>query len=191
MTALTFLAGLVALLIIPGPTNALLLAAGATRRAVRPGPALAAVAGYLVSVSTFALVAAPLVSAQPNLQMALRGIAVILLLHLALRLWQSSATPEPATQAGSLTGAIFLATLLNPKALIIAFGLLPASWNTSLERIFVHLALLAGAVLAVSSLWLWGGARVALLVDQRLANRGSALVLGGFGAAVAASLIAG
>lgn len=114
------------LLILPGPTNALLMAAGAVS-GLRPSLRLI---GF--EILAYCLVIAPLVALQRVLGIyrieagiVLKLLAVGLLLVTALRMWKQPA-PGPSVvvpQIGART--VFAITLFNPKGLIFAFAIFP------------------------------------------------------------------
>ena len=115
-----------AILATPGPTNTLLTTAGATsgiRRALPLIPAEAA--GYLIAISTLGLLLGPLVAASPALGMGLRLVVGLYLLSLAWRLWQGANVLTSANTPIITPTRIFTTTLLNPKAIIFALGVVP------------------------------------------------------------------
>ena len=115
-----------AILATPGPTNTLLATAGAAsgmRRALPLIPAEAA--GYLIAILTLGLLLGPLVAASPALGMALRLVVGLYLLSLAWRLWQGANVLTSANTPIITPTRIFTTTLLNPKAIIFALGVVP------------------------------------------------------------------
>ncbi len=115
-----------AILATPGPTNTLLATAGAAsgfRRALPLIPAEAA--GYLIAILTLGLLLGPLVAALPALAIVLRLVVGLYLLSLAWRLWQGSNVLASAGAAIITPARIFMTTLLNPKAIIFALGVVP------------------------------------------------------------------
>lgn len=140
------------LLLTPGPTNALVLLAGAERGwagAMRLIPA--ELAGYLLTVLPLTLVGAAVLADHDGLRTAVTLAAAAWVAVLAVRLWQM-----PSAVAGSRTvGArsLFLTTALNPKALIFGLVLLPSD-----ERLALNLALFAGLVVGVAVVWAGVGA---------------------------------
>lgn len=195
--SLMLVAGLIVLFAAPGPTNALLFAAGADG-GVRHGFAFAgAVAtGYVAAVLMLGILAAPLLIAAPPLVEALRLAASVYLAAIAWRMWGRTVaeTSSGKTTIISPTG-IAVATLLNPKGLIITLTLLPPETFGSMSKAFVALALIAVLSAAAGALWLLLGAHAGRTLrragGRRLANRGSAAILGAFAAALAASALAG
>jgi len=113
-----------ALLAAPGPTNALLALAGAQqgpRQAIRLVPLVAAT--YLATILPLAALGAGLFARWPGAGGAIRFAAALWLLALARSLWR--ADPPGAAPRGITARQALLTTLLNPKALVIAFVLLP------------------------------------------------------------------
>ncbi|MGI4944108.1 MAG: LysE family translocator [Janthinobacterium lividum] len=114
-----------AILAMPGPTNSLIATAGAHagfRRALRLVPAEAA--GFVIAILTIELLLQPLLLQLPWLAPVLRLGVGIYLLVLAVGLWRNRTA---ALASGPLVGPgqVFVATLLNPKAIVFALGIVP------------------------------------------------------------------
>ncbi len=184
------LAGCALVLGVPGPTNALLAAAGGAGR--RDGLVLvgAVVAGYVTSVSVLRLVGAPILAEIPAVAPLLRLALAGWLLFLGCCLWRRS--PAGAGE-GIGPRAVFLATLLNPKAAVFAFALWPTGADGPVRdgRLALWFAGLVLVVAVVSTAWFQGGRRLAGF-DQRagrLLVRTSALLLFGFAALLGATAV--
>jgi threonine/homoserine/homoserine lactone efflux protein len=174
----SFAVAATALLLLPGPTNALLAAAGA--RALRDSLALLPVvlSAYGVSIAVVVLALAGGTDADPRAGAAFRILAAVYLMWLAMRLWRRASVGAPGRSPSVRAGEIFVATLLNPKGLILALLLPPEG------GIAGHAAILAAAILATGVLWVSAGhalARVAPgLVAGGLVDRVGAAVIAGF-----------
>lgn len=162
-----------ALLLTPGPTNSLMLLAGAERGLMRASRLIPAeLAGYLATVVPLALVGQSVLEAWPGLRTAVALVAAVWVAALALRLWR---LPELATEASVSARALLVTTALNPKALIFGLVLLPSA-----DRLAENIGLFASLVVVVALLWaglgamLRGGAAYgqprALFVLRRLAS---------------------
>ena len=120
-----FTLAVLAVLGTPGPTNTLLATAGATAGLRRSLPLIAAESvGYSVSILTLGLVLGPVVAGAPVLAGALRMAVGTYLLALALRLWRHGAA-DLATGAVMTPRQGFVTTVLNPKAIVFALGVVP------------------------------------------------------------------
>lgn len=171
MTPLDLALVLLLLLLTPGPTNSLVLLAGAERGlagAVRLIPA--ELAGYLLTVLPLALVGATVLEDQPALRTAVTLAAALWVAVLAARLWRLPAGEPGQHSVGART--LFVTTALNPKALIFGLVLLPST-----DRLGWNLALFAALVVAVALFWAGLGAALggrrqprALLMLRRLAS---------------------
>lgn len=155
MNAILFVTAGVALLTMPGPTNALLAASAAAVGARRSLVLLVAVlAGYAASVSILRGLVGPVAAAVPAFGIGLHLAIALYLLVLAMRLWRVSHVNAVAAAAGF--GSVFVTTLLNPKGLVIAFGLLPAAAEPA--ALAPRLAALAAMIVLSGGLWIALGA---------------------------------
>jgi threonine/homoserine/homoserine lactone efflux protein len=154
----------------PGPTNMLLAAGGGTvgfRRALRLVPAEAS--GYLVTILIVGLVIGPVIASAPAVALGMRVVVGAYLVTLAAKLWRQTAT-DPAV-APVTPGQVFLTTLLNPKALVFALGVVPfgaSNWWLYLLCFLLLLVTVAmgwialGATLARAACATGGHGRLAL-----------------------------
>jgi threonine/homoserine/homoserine lactone efflux protein len=194
MPDLLFITGLALLLVTPGPTNTLLMTAGASGRASGVRLLAAELTGYLAAIAGAGLLIRAGFTALPGVEVALKGAAACWLVWCAVKLWRSGG---PRAEAAALItpGMVGLTTLMNPKGLIIAFGLMPAGWTASLPLAAPSLLTLALMVPLMGGAWFLGGGwlakgeRQALL--RRWLPRGSALALGLFAALLARAAFAG
>ncbi|GMO11274.1 LysE family translocator [Bradyrhizobium sp. TM233] len=125
MTFLTFFTATYFLLAVPGPTNTLLATSGAGIGIARSlHLLLAELCGYLLAIAVLRLALGPLVSDIPLAAVVLRVAVTAYILCLAVMLWRVN-TRELRDGAPVTFGQVMLTTLLNPKALVFAFLLLP------------------------------------------------------------------
>jgi threonine/homoserine/homoserine lactone efflux protein len=152
---LFFALSVLAILCTPGPTNTLLAISGATvglRRSLILLPAEAL--GYLISVMTLGLLLGPLAVALPVVRIGMRVAVAAFLLVLARQLWRQGAVIENGEHRIVGAAQIFVTTLLNPKAIILAFGVIP--FGTA--HLWRYLVGFLGLLLMVSLCWLALGA---------------------------------
>jgi threonine/homoserine/homoserine lactone efflux protein len=137
----------------PGPTNTLLATAGGTagfRRALPLVPAEAG--GYLISILAIGLAVGPAIASLPAVALGLRLAVGVYLAWLAVRLWRRGAVDlsvVPVTPR-----QVFVTTLLNPKALVFALGVIPfgtPDW-------WAYLASFLGLLVLVALCWIGLGA---------------------------------
>jgi threonine/homoserine/homoserine lactone efflux protein len=155
MSFLSFLAGLLALVAAPGPTNAVMVASGALGgwRACCLA-VCAASAGYLVTLTLAGYVFGATLMEWPGVIKTLRYVASAYLLLMAVRLWRSGGAGLSAPPHASIPlRTVFTISLLNPKALIIAFVLLPRGWPDHLHETAPYLVAVALVIPAVALGW--------------------------------------
>lgn len=130
-----FVAASLSLLATPGPTNTLLATSGAGAGLRRSVHLLTAeLGGYLLAIALLRSLLGPLITATPLLGLTLRLTAALYLIYLAMTLWRHGSR-QMHDSAPVTFSRVFVTTLLNPKAIIFAFTLLPsqiASWRCSL-----------------------------------------------------------
>ena len=176
-----FALAVLAVLGTPGPTNTLLATAGATagvRRALPLIPAEAA--GYTISILTLGLALGPAMARTPVLAGALRVAVGAYLLLLALRLWRRGASAM-ATGGVVTPAQVFITTLLNPKAIVFALGILPFGTGRNVWPYMLgFLTLLTSVALA----WIAAGTMLGAAAARRgwgwVVPRVGAAAVGGF-----------
>lgn len=122
MTLPATLSAALLLLLLPGPTNALVAAATATGEIRRlPKTVGAVLVAYGLALSLFGLSAGLLTETAPDAAPILKLLASAALILSAVKLWRA----DPASGSAVPTRRIFVMTLINPKALVLAFAILP------------------------------------------------------------------
>jgi threonine/homoserine/homoserine lactone efflux protein len=163
----------------PGPTNTLLLTAGAASglRALRLIPA--EVLGYLTTIVIVGYFVGDLARTAPGFAVLLRIIVAGYLLTLAVRLWRAGL--QAGTGARLITFRdVLVTTMLNPKALVFAIGIIPvhAPNSTVYFAAFVVMVIAAGSSWAVIGIGLTRGVLPAS--SKQLVARAGAMVITGF-----------
>lgn len=173
MTTFELTLAMLALLLTPGPTNSLMLLAGAERG--WPGAARlipAELAGYLLTVLPLSLMGTTVLSDHHSLRTAVTLAAAVWVAVLAKKLWRMPGTDGAGCSVD--VRALVVTTALNPKALIFGLVLLPSP-----DRLAGNLAVFAALVVLVALLWAGVGAVVrasgsgqprAIFVLRRLAS---------------------
>lgn len=193
MTFLPFFAlAVAAILVTPGPTNALLCTSAGLvgfSRSLRLIPA--ELAGYLIAIGTMQTVGGPLMAAVPSFGLTLRIVLVGYLLILAWRLWHADAALTRLDVPVVTFGQVFLTTLLNPKSLVFAFAIFPPFGG--LAEVFPYGVVFVLTVGIVATAWLGFGAIVRLRGGDKMSGilpRLAAVVLCAMGAIIAGAAIA-
>lgn len=156
MSFLTFFAATCFLLAVPGPTNTLLATSGAGIGVARSLHLLAAeLCGYLLSIALLRMALGPIVSDVPLAAVVLRVAVTIYILFLAAMLWRVN-TRELRDGAAVTFGQVLLTTLLNPKALVFAFLLLPL--HVGPLELLPWIGVIALQILTAGAAWITVGA---------------------------------
>jgi threonine/homoserine/homoserine lactone efflux protein len=113
-------------LLMPGPTNTLLMSSGYSVGPIRTAPLLLAeAAGYSVAITTWGFVLLSVAARLPGLLVAVKLLCAGYLAYLAFKLWSTPVASATPTRRPIGVGALFLATLMNPKALLFASAVFP------------------------------------------------------------------
>ncbi|ESW61424.1 MAG: hypothetical protein Q27BPR15_06450 [Rhodobacter sp. CACIA14H1] len=126
MSMTEFALALLVLLLTPGPTNTLMLLAGAERGLLR-SVALVPVelSAYLAVVLPLALASEALSDRLGILRPVVAVAAGVWVLYLAWSMWRTE--PGGAAPASVTPGRLWVTTFLNPKGLVMGLVLLPAA----------------------------------------------------------------
>jgi threonine/homoserine/homoserine lactone efflux protein len=182
--------GIIVVLITPGPTNTLLAAAGLRQGARRSLPLIGAeLAGYLASISAWGFFLAHAAHALPWLATVLRIASGLYIAYLAVDMWRAAVALPASPQAANGPRALFVATLLNPKALLFAGTIFP---SIAFERWAVYasaMALFAGLLVPIALAWIAFGAALGSgklkWLDPVKMQRAASIVLGMFSLSLA------
>jgi threonine/homoserine/homoserine lactone efflux protein len=188
-----FLLAVIGLLATPGPTNTLLAASGAAVGVRRSLPLIAAeAAGYLCSILALSLVLGPVAHSWPPFNPLSRVLCGCYLAHLAWRHW--SAVTKAIEPAPVPFVRVYVTTLLNPKALVFAFTIVPHLADGDLAAAAPYLAGLVGLIAVLATTWITIGASLTLgdaNGSRRLwVGRASAAALGLFALLISGSAFA-
>lgn len=149
-----FVLAVLALLLTPGPTNTLLAVSGASAGLRRSLPLVVAeISGYLSVIVPLVTFAAPWLQAWPAVAIAIKLCSASWVLLLAFRLW--TVESETAAGGGVTFLRVYVTTVLNPKALIIALVVMPSGDFMTLAP---WLAAFSVSVVCVALVWLTAGA---------------------------------
>jgi threonine/homoserine/homoserine lactone efflux protein len=192
--ALQLWLGIAVLLITPGPTNTLLAAAGMQSGARRAMPLIAAeLGGYLASISAWGWLVTRASDELAWAPLCLRVLSVGYVVALAVRMWRASAQAALDSSAPVSMRSLFVATLLNPKAMLFASAIFPAAAFTGLAAYLPAMALFALALLPIALGWIVLGASLASgrrsVLGPRRLHRIAAIVLGVFALRLAWGLV--
>ena len=182
--------GIIVVLITPGPTNTLLAAAGLRQGARRSLPLIAAeLAGYLVSISAWGGFLAHAAHSLPWLPSVLRIASGLYIAWLAVDMWRAAVALPDSVQPTNGPRALFVATLLNPKALLFAGTIFPAVAFENLGSYAFSMSLFASLLAPIAFAWISFGAALGSgrlkWLDPVKMQRAASIVLGMFSLSLA------
>jgi threonine/homoserine/homoserine lactone efflux protein len=158
MSLMAFIAGVFTLLVLPGPTNAVLAMASAALTPMRAVLLVSTViSSYLVVVIPVVVFAGPLLNAHPTLSQVIKLMSATWVLYLGSRLWV-----REATRAVSIIGwgQLSVTTMLNPKAIMVGLTFMPSL------SCGPRVAILAFVCIAAATSVVWLGLGSLILAGQ-------------------------
>ena len=182
--------GIIVVLITPGPTNTLLAAAGLRQGARRSMPLIGAeLAGYLVSISAWGRFLAHAAHTLPWLPSVLRIASGLYIAYLAVDMWRAAVALPDSAQPANGPRALFVATLLNPKALLFAGTIFPSVAFEHLATYGFAMSLFACLLAPIALAWISFGAALGSgklsWLDPVKMQRAASIVLGMFSLSLA------
>ncbi|MBP7880757.1 MAG: LysE family transporter [Acinetobacter sp.] len=158
-----FFIGMVAtILLTPGPTNTLLASSGiqvGLRKSLLLIPAEAI--GYIIAISVWGMLIGKVSATLPLLPVFLKLLSAGYILFLALKLWRTADQEVILNQPTIRPRELLCATLLNPKALLFASAIFPATAWKSQDIYFAHMSTFVALILPIALFWIAVGAVLA------------------------------
>ncbi|RKG40134.1 LysE family translocator [Acinetobacter rongchengensis] len=181
-----FFIGLVAtILLTPGPTNTLLASSGiqvGIRKSLNLIPAEAL--GYLISISVWGLMIGTVAKQFPTVPIILKLFSAGYILFLALKLWRTANRDENFNQQNIRARELFIATLLNPKALLFASAIFPTYVWQNASAYVSHMLCFLLLIVPIAFFWTFIGSIICSnqvsWLNQRNMQRTASLVLVSF-----------
>ncbi|KVL31031.1 LysE family translocator [Burkholderia sp. MSMB1835] len=116
----------VLVLIVPGPTNTLLFSSGISMGLARTLPlVLAEATGYVVAISIWGIALLAFAAQHPQVLSLIKVACASYLLLLAAKMWTRGRLEEDRRPKAVTRWNLFIATLLNPKAFLLASTAFP------------------------------------------------------------------
>ena len=178
------------ILLTPGPTNTLLAAAGLERGTRGALPLIACeLFGYLIAISVWGAVLAPLQSSYPWVAILARTASSVYLIYIAVTVWRAASVLPASGQRSIGPKALFVATLLNPKALLFSSAIFPSVASDNMQVYLTATALFSFLLIPIGIAWTMFGAAFAngrlKSMDRVKFQRATALLLCAFSASIA------
>ncbi|MDM1764302.1 MULTISPECIES: LysE family transporter [unclassified Acinetobacter] len=157
-----FIAAMLAVLLIPGPTNAL-LANSAYQQGFGKTFTLvpAELLGYLYGISIWALLVHLSLPIWPMLIDLLHVASALYVFWLAFHLWKTSHLETHGLSRKALTPSqLFISTLKNPKTILFAAGIFPVETWDSFAHYFLVMGIFSLCLIPCAVFWMYWGRKV-------------------------------
>ncbi len=177
---------LLTVLLVPGPTNSLLLQTG-INRGFNPRSMRFVVAewlAYVIQMTMWGVFIDLLMTDHSWVVIATKIFAVCFLFYISVKLWFSVKDNTPGARAGITVPDLFVATLTNPKGLFFVSFVAPVGTFLSLDSWLSFMLLFTLIIFPVGLVWIAAGAfcgrKLHAIVSGRLLSRAISLVIGLF-----------
>ena len=158
MVSWVFIGFVASILFTPGPTNTLLASSGVRagfKKSLLLIPAEAF--GYLIAITFWGILIEKIAIHFPLLPAVLKLCSAAYLLILAFKLWKSSLQEASLTLVPILKRELFLATLLNPKAVLFATAVFPPLAWVNAQYYVPHMLTFLLILIPVGFFWIFIG----------------------------------
>jgi threonine/homoserine/homoserine lactone efflux protein len=177
---------LMTVLLVPGPTNSLLLQTGIKRglnaRSMRF--VVAEWLAYVIQMTMWGVSIDLLMTEHSWVVIATKFFAVCFLFYISLKLWFSVKDHLPGDSVGINVPDLFVATLTNPKGLFFVSFVAPTGTFLSLSDYLPFMMLFTAIIFPVGLVWIAIGAfcgrKLHTIVSGRFLSRAISLVIGLF-----------
>ncbi|WP_260957897.1 LysE family translocator [Pseudomonas citri] len=177
---------LLTVLLVPGPTNSLLLQTGINRGLNTSSMKFVAAEwlAYVIQMSMWGVFIDLLITDHSWIVVATKVFAVGFLFYISLKLWFSVKDNMPGATAGVSVPDLFVATLTNPKGLFFVSFVAPVGTFLSLDNYLSFMLLFTAIIFPVGLVWIAAGAfcsrKLQAIVSGRFLSRAISLVIGLF-----------
>ena len=158
-----FFVGLVVtVLLTPGPTNTLLASSGiqvGVRRSLALIPTEAL--GYFISITLWGIIIGTVSKQFPMIPTILKLFSAGYILFIALKLWRTASQEVNFNQPSIQAKQLFIATLLNPKALLFASAVFPVFAWKSMAAYTAHMLTFLLLIVPIAFFWTYIGSVLA------------------------------
>ncbi|MCH7337559.1 LysE family transporter [Acinetobacter sp. NIPH 2699] len=194
MVSFLFIGLIITILFTPGPTNTLLASSGVQigiKRSLKLIPS--EVFGYLIAITAWGFLLESVSHFVSWLPPLLKLFSAAFIIYLAVKLWITSTKEIDLNQPLITSKALFVATLLNPKAILFASAIFPQTAWLVPQQYFIHMGLFLSLITPIAFLWIAFGTMLISnkisWLNQRNLQRTAAYILAFFAMPLAFSAI--
>jgi threonine/homoserine/homoserine lactone efflux protein len=173
-------------LLVPGPTNSLLLQSGVSRglKGYSLRLIVAEWLAYVIQITAWGMSIDALIVNYGWVVVATKILAVMFLFYISAKLWFSVHEETSGKPSAISVPALFLATLNNPKGLFFASFVAPVGTFSDLESYLSFMAIFSLVIIPVGIIWVGLGAvfgrNLPSIISANRVNRFVSLVIGLF-----------
>ncbi|EKZ5284317.1 lysine transporter LysE [Klebsiella aerogenes] len=164
---MTMAMGISLILLVPGPTNSLLLVSGLKKGILETSPLIIAEAcGYITAIVFWTILLSTIGRNIPLFPEILKILCSLYIFYLAIKVWSFG---EFAKSNNSISfNQMVIASALNPKALLFVTLFIPANLLSSINGFALFSALFLGIMIPIGFLWVSLGGVIKKISSQNV-----------------------
>ncbi|KLF72299.1 LysE family translocator [Klebsiella aerogenes] len=164
---MTMAMGISLILLVPGPTNSLLLVSGLKKGILETSPLIIAEAcGYITAIVFWTILLSTIGRNIPLFPEILKILCSLYIFYLAIKVWSFGGVAK--SNSSISFNQMVIASALNPKALLFVTLFIPANLLSSINGFALFSALFLGIMIPFGFLWVSLGGVIKKISSQNV-----------------------
>ncbi|EFS4232632.1 hypothetical protein AO411_2015985 [Salmonella enterica subsp. enterica serovar Sarajane] len=166
-SVVTMVAGIGLILLVPGPTNSLLLVSGLKKGVLKSSPLIIAeVFGYITAISFWAVLLSTTTKNTPSFPEVAKAVCSIYIFFLAIKIWSYGQLSRSNNNISFYH--MVVASALNPKALLFVTLLIPKKFLCSFNGFLLFVLLFILVMVPIGFMWILLGGVIKKFSSQNV-----------------------
>ncbi|AJC65845.1 LysE family translocator [Dickeya zeae] len=151
-SVVTMVAGISLILLVPGPTNSLLLVSGLKKGVLKSSPLIIAEAcGYITAIGFWAVLLSTITKNIPSFPEIAKAACSIYIFFLAIKIWSFGQLSQSNNNISF--SHMVIASAINPKALLFVTLLIPKNFLSSFNGFLLFVILFILVMVPIGFMW--------------------------------------
>jgi len=166
-SVVTMVAGISLVLLVPGPTNSLLLVSGLKKGVLKSSPLIIAEAcGYITAIAFWAVLLSAITKNHPLFPEVAKAVCSMYIFYLAIKIWSFGKLSQSNGNISFFQ--MVIASVLNPKALLFVTLFIPNGFLSSFNGFLLFSFLFMLVVVPIGFMWISLGGIMKKNISQNI-----------------------